>query len=60
MDDHEPTRTPTYKLGQDLSDFSVAELAQAKVNLQAEIERIEADIVQKLKTANAAASLFKT
>jgi uncharacterized small protein (DUF1192 family) len=49
-----------YKIGQDLSEFSVEELELTCKALEQEMERLRGAIVEKSNHLDAAASLFKS
>ena len=60
IDDDRPLKSSRQVvLGQPLDDFSVEELQQLIEALKAEINRVEADIINKRSTKSAADSLFK-
>lgn len=53
-------KPPAHAIGQPLDDLSAPELAERIALLKAEIERLEAAIVQRNATRNAAAAFFKS
>jgi len=58
--DEEPRKkAPVHEIGQDLSLLSVAELRVRIGQLEAEIERLKADVASKGVTKAAAEALFK-
>jgi uncharacterized small protein (DUF1192 family) len=60
FDDLEPTRKKTaYTLGQDVSAFSLADLAETMRLLEAEVERLKAVHKQKSASQSAADALFR-
>ncbi|GAA4528198.1 DUF1192 domain-containing protein [Chelativorans composti] len=59
MDEDVPPLKPTYMVGQDISAFSVEELAESISLLKHEIARLERARDAKLTTRNAAEALFR-
>lgn len=58
--DEEPRKkTPVHEIGQDLSLLSVGELRERIAQLEAEIQRLKADVDSKGVTKAAAEALFK-
>ena len=58
--DDEPTKPKrVHEIGQDLSLLSVGELNERIVQLRAEIERLEAELMAKGSTKAAAEALFR-
>ena len=61
FDEEERTPKPAdIVIGQDLSELSVEELEKRILLLEAEIERLKADIASKQSSLSAAESFFKT
>ena len=58
-DDDRPKKKPAHEIGQDLTLLSEVELAERIGFLQAEIVRLEADMVKKRALKSAADSFFK-
>lgn len=58
-DEEAPKKRPRYELGADLSDMSVEELKDYIAVLEAERGRVEAMLVSKSASRNAAQSVFK-
>ena len=52
-------QTPEFSIGQDLGSISIAELERRIEVLNAEIERLKANIAEKQKSLHAANSIFK-
>jgi uncharacterized small protein (DUF1192 family) len=59
LDDLEPKKKKAYELGQDLSKFSVGELAELIETLKEEIARVEAARSAKQSSRSAADAAFK-
>jgi uncharacterized small protein (DUF1192 family) len=59
FDEEPPKKKKVHQIGEDLSTFSLAELADRIAVLKAEIARIEQDIAAKRASADVAASFFK-
>ena len=60
FNDEKPDPKPTYVLGQDIYDFSVADIDDMVAQLQAEIERLAAERKKKAGSIDAAAALFRS
>ena len=58
-DDQSAEKPPSHVVGEDLSDFSVGDLEERIGLLEAEIERLRADLEQKRSGRAAADSFFK-
>jgi uncharacterized small protein (DUF1192 family) len=58
-DDAKPKKKPVYELGGDLSEMSVKELDDYLALLATERQRVEAMLVKKKATQQAAHSAFK-
>ena len=58
-DDDKPKKKIAHEIGQDLTLFSVEELAARVQLLREEIQRIEADMTQKHASRTAADQFFK-
>ncbi len=58
-DDDRPKKKITHDIGQDLTLLSVAELDERIALMREEIARLEADIVKKQSSRNAADQFFK-
>jgi uncharacterized small protein (DUF1192 family) len=58
-DDDRPKRKITHDIGHDLTLLSVAELNERIALMREEIARLEADIVKKQSSRNAADQFFK-
>jgi len=59
-DDDRPRKKVTHEIGQDLSLLSVDELAERIALMNSEIERLQAAIVKKRASKDAAANFFKS
>ncbi len=59
FDEERPKTAAAVTIGQVLDDFSVAELEQRLDQLQREMVRVEAEIVNKKSTKSQAESVFK-
>jgi uncharacterized small protein (DUF1192 family) len=59
FEDDRPKRKIGHELGQDISLLSVGELDERIGILKAEIERLEADKIQKTNSKAAAQALFR-
>ncbi len=59
FEDDRPKRKIAHELGQDISLLSVGELDERIGILKAEIERLEADKIQKANSKAAAQALFR-
>ena len=59
-DDDKPKKKVSHEVGQDLSLLSVEELAERIALMNAEIERLQAAMVKKRASRDAANSFFKT
>jgi uncharacterized small protein (DUF1192 family) len=59
-DDDKPRKKITHDIGQDLSLLSVEELAERIALMNAEIERLQAAMVKKRASRDAANSIFKS
>ena len=59
FDDLVPKKSSAITIGQELYDLSVEELGERLILLQAEIERVQEEIVNKKSTKSAANSVFK-
>jgi len=59
-DDDKPRKKVSHEIGQDLSLLSVEELAERIALMNAEIERLQAAMVKKRASKDAANSFFKT
>ena len=59
FDDDKPVKKPSHEIGADISALSVDELKARIALLQAEIDRLEAEIGAKSSSRNVAESLFK-
>lgn len=59
FDDEPARRRKTHEIGQDLSLLSVGDLAERIGQLEAEIERLRADMAAKDATKSAAEALFR-
>ena len=59
-DDDMPRKKITHEIGQELSLLSVEELAERIVLMHSEIERLQAAMVKKRASKDAANSFFKT
>jgi uncharacterized small protein (DUF1192 family) len=59
FEDDKPKKKPAHELGQDLSLLSVGDLEERIGLLNAEIVRLEADMIAKKASKSAADSLFK-
>jgi len=58
-EDDRPKKKLVHEIGQDLSLISVEELKERIALLEAEIERLKADMAAKEKSRSAAESVFK-
>ena len=59
-DDDKPRKKVTHEIGQDLSLLSVDELAERITLMQQEIERLQAAMVRKRASKDAASNFFKS
>jgi uncharacterized small protein (DUF1192 family) len=59
-DDDRPRRKTTHEIGQDLSLLSVEELTERIALMTSEIERLQAAMVKKRASLDAANRFFKT
>jgi uncharacterized small protein (DUF1192 family) len=59
FEDDKPKKKTSHEIGADLSMLSVDELRQRVGILNAEIERLEAEITAKSSSRNAAEGLFR-
>jgi uncharacterized small protein (DUF1192 family) len=59
-DDDRPAKKVAHEIGQDLALLSVGELGERIALLKAEISRLEAAIVQKRSSRDAASQFFKS
>jgi uncharacterized small protein (DUF1192 family) len=59
LDDLEPKKVKPHELGQDLAKLSIGELKALVEALQAEIARVEAVMVAKVSSKNAADAAFR-
>lgn len=59
FDDDKPVKKPSHEVGSDISLLSVDELQSRIAILQAEIARLDAEVVAKSSSRNVAESLFK-
>ncbi|WP_421857305.1 DUF1192 domain-containing protein [Oricola sp.] len=60
MDEEEARKKPPYELGQDLSLMSAEELRATIAALHEEIARLEADLISKSASRDAAEAFFKS
>ena len=60
FDDDPPKKTPVHEIGSDLSALSAHELEERIALLKAEIARLEAAIMARGKTKDAAEGFFKS
>jgi len=58
LDDDRPKKPLSHEIGMDLSSLSIDELKERIELMKSEIARLEADILSKGSTRNAAESLF--
>jgi uncharacterized small protein (DUF1192 family) len=58
-DEDQPRKPPEYRLGADLSKFSIEELEDYSHILEAENKRVESAISSKKSSMDAAHSVFK-
>jgi uncharacterized small protein (DUF1192 family) len=58
-EDDRPKKKAVHTIGEDLSTFSLAELAERIALLKDEIARIEAAVQEKSASRNAAQSIFR-
>ncbi len=58
-EDERPQPTPKHQLGEPLDAVSVDELRQRILTLQAEVARLEAEIVRKQASRSAADAFFR-
>ena len=59
-DDDRPRKKVTHEIGQDLSLLSVEELAERIALMNAEIERLQAAMIRKRASKDAANNFFKS
>ena len=59
-DDNKPRKKISHEIGQDLSLLSVEELTERIALMNSEIERLQAAMVKKRASKDAANSFFKT
>jgi uncharacterized small protein (DUF1192 family) len=59
-EDDRPRPKATHSIGQDLSLLSVDDLSERIATLQTELKRLEAEVVKKRASRDAAANFFKS